>query len=237
MTAVDAPPRPLTSEDSVRERVPAREYVPAHGRVPVRERIEYRPQRRRGAHRSGGAHRRVRWLGRGPAIALVVHAVAALALMPVAGHPYDLAALTGTSGAWLRWGVPLFYNWKFGADLSVFAMGAQSFSFVLEHLGLSGAAALAAAWKLPLVLADLLVGVILVDLGKQLRCPRPGLIPTLWLISPVSLWVSAGHGQIESLAILAIVLSLDLLLRGRPCWPGLSWGWVSASSTFQFSLR
>ena len=99
------------------------------------------------------------------------------------------------------------------------------------HLGLSGAAALAAAWKLPLVLADLLVGVVLVDLGRQLRCPRPGLVPTLWLISPVSLWVSAGHGQVESLAVLAIVLALDLLLRRGRCRPALSSGLASELST------
>jgi hypothetical protein len=141
--------------------------------------------------------------------------------MPVAGHPYDLASLTGTSGGWLRWGVPLFYNWKFGSDLSMLAIGSQSLSYVLEHLGMSGAAALALAWKLPLVLADLLVGAILVDLGRQLRCQRPALMPTLWLISPVSLWVSAGHGQIESLTILAIVLSLDMLLRRRPLLAGV----------------
>lgn len=160
-------------------------------------------------------------LGRAPAVAMVVHILAACALMPVAGHPYDLAALTGTSGAWLRWGVPLFYHWKFGFDLTVLSVGSQSLSFVLEHLGMSGAAALAVAWKLPLVLSDLLVGVVLVDLGKQLRCQRPSLMATLWLISPVPLWVSAGHGQIESLTILAIVLALDLLLRRRPLLAGV----------------
>jgi Glycosyltransferase family 87 len=160
-------------------------------------------------------------LGRAPAVAMVVHILAAFALMPVAGHPYDLAALSGTSGAWLRWGIPLFYHWKFGFDLSILAVGSQSLSFVLEHLGMSGAAALAVAWKLPLVLADLLVGAILVDLGRKLRCQRPTLMATLWLISPVPLWVSAGHGQIESLTILAVVLSLDLLLRGRPLLAGV----------------
>jgi hypothetical protein len=152
---------------------------------------------------------------------MVVHILAAVALMPVAGHPYDLASLSGTSGAWLRWGIPLFYHWKFGFDLSILAVGAQSLSFVLEHLGMSGAAALAVAWKLPLVLADLLVGAILVDLGRQLRSQRPALMATLWLISPVPLWVSAGHGQIESLTILAVVLSLDLLLRRRPLLAGI----------------
>jgi len=152
---------------------------------------------------------------------MLVHILAASALLPVAGHPYDLTSLTSASGAWLRWGVPLFYRWKFGSDLSMLAIGSQSLSFVLGHLGMSGAAAQAVAWKLPLVLADLLVGAILVDLGRQLRCQRPTLMATLWLISPVPLWVSAGHGQIESLTILAIVLSLDLLMRRRPLLAGV----------------
>ena len=165
--------------------------------------------------------RRAGGLGRAPAVAAVVHILAAFALMPVAGHPYDLAALSGPSGAWLRWGIPLFDHWKFGFDLSILAVGSQSLSFVLEHLGMSGATALAVAWKLPLVLADLLVGAVLVVLGRQLRCQRPALMATLWLISPVPLWVSAGHGQIESLTILAVVLSLDLLLRRRPLPAGV----------------
>jgi hypothetical protein len=155
---------------------------------------------------------------------MVVHVLAAFALMPVAGHPYDLAVLTGVSGAWLRWGVPLFDQWKFGFDLSVLGVGSQSLSYVLGHLGMSGAAALAVAWKLPLVLADLLVGAVLVDLGRQLRCQRPGLVPTLWLISPVPLWVSAGHGQVESLTVLAVALSLDLLVRHRPALAGIVLG-------------
>jgi hypothetical protein len=166
------------------------------------------------ARRGGG-------LGRAPAVAMIIHVLAAFALMPVAGHPYDLASLTGTSGAWLRWGVPLFYHWKFGFDLSALSVGSQSLSFVLEHLGMSGAAALTLAWKLPLVLADLLIGVILVDLGRQLRCRRPSLMATLWLVSPVPLWVSAGHGQVESLTILAVVLALDMLLRRRPLLAGV----------------
>ncbi len=178
-------------------------------RASHRLRREQAPPRRRGG------------LGRAPAVAMVVHILAAFALMPVAGHPYDLAALTGASGAWLRWGIPLFYHWKFGSDLSMLAIGSQSLSYVLEHLGMSGAAALAVAWKLPLVLADLLVGAILVDLGRQLRCQRPALMGTLWLISPVPLWVSAGHGQIESMTTLAIVLSLDMLLRRRPLLAGV----------------
>lgn len=197
VTVLDADPGELVSGRAVRTR---RRHRRLQGQAPPR--------------RAGG-------LGRAPAVAAVVHILAAFALMPVAGHPYDLAALSGPSGAWLRWGIPLFDHWKFGFDLSILAVGSQSLSFVLAHLGMSGATALAVAWKLPLVLADLLVGAVLVDLGRQLRCQRPALMATLWLISPVPLWVSAGHGQIESLTILAVVLSLDLLLRRRPLLAGV----------------
>ena len=147
--------------------------------------------------------------------AMIVQVVGALALMPVSGQPFDLAALTGASEAWLRWGFPILYQWKFGFDLTLLMIGAQGLRFVLEHFGMSGAAALATAWKLPLLLADLLVGLTLLDLGRRLKVRHPALVPTLWLLSPVSLWVAAGHGQVEPLTVLAFTLSVDLLIRRR----------------------
>src|ERR1035437_9248145 len=107
--------------------------------------------------------------------AIAIHVLAALALMPVAGHPYDLAALTSASQAWLRWGVPLFYHWKFGFDLAALGVGAQGLRYILEQFGMSGAAAIATAWKLPLVLADLLVALTLLDLGRRLAVRRPAM--------------------------------------------------------------
>jgi glycosyltransferase involved in cell wall biosynthesis len=171
-----------------------------------------------GSGRTNAHHRAKTWVARLPAVvlaAMIVHVIAALALMPVSGQPYDLAALTGASEAWLRWGFPLLYNWKFGFDLTVMGLGAQALRFAFEQVGMSGAAALATAWKLPLVTADLLIGITLLDLGRRLEVRRPALIPTLWLLSPVPLWVSAGHGQVEPLMVLSFVLALDLMLRGR----------------------
>lgn len=154
-------------------------------------------------------------------LAMAFHVACAFTLMPTAGQPYDLAALTGASEAWLKWGFPLLYNWKFGFDLSLLGVGAQGLRFLLEQFGMSGAAALATAWKVPLVLSDLLVGGALLDLGFLLRLRRPAVIPVLWLLSPVSLWVSAGHGQVESLTVLSFALSLDLLLRRHPMLAGI----------------
>lgn len=156
--------------------------------------------------------------------AIIFHILAAMALMPVAAQPYDLAALTSASQSWLRWGVPLFYHWKFGFDLAALGVGAQGLRYILEQFGMSGAAAIATAWKLPLVLADILVAITLLDLGRRLAVRRPAMLPILWLISPVPLWVSAGHGQIESLTVLSLVLALDLLLRHRPFLAGLAVG-------------
>lgn len=147
--------------------------------------------------------------------AIVFHVSAALALLPVAGYPYDLSGLTGAAGSWLRWGVPLFYGWKFGFDLTVAAIAAQALGFLMHEIGMSGAAALTAAWKLPLLLSDVGIGLVLYDLGRRLEARRPELITVLWLMSPVSLWVAAGHGQIEPLTVLAFVLSLDLMLGRR----------------------
>ena len=151
---------------------------------------------------------------------MAFHILAALALMPVSGHPYDLASLTSSSGAWLRWGVPLFYQWKFGFDLTILGIGSQSLSFVLQHLGMSGAAALATAWKLPLVLADLLVGVILVDLGRRWPSTADPLGHALADIARPSLGLSRAW-PLESLTVLAIVLSVDMLLRRRPMLAGV----------------
>lgn len=156
--------------------------------------------------------------------AAVMHLVIALTLMPVAGQPYDLAVLTGASEAWLRWGVPIFAHWKFGSDVTALALGAHGLGFLLRHAGMSGAAAITFAWKVPLVLADLVTAALLLDIGWRVGARRPEWVAALFLVSPVSLWVAAGHGQLEPLTILACVLSLDLLLRRRYLLAGVVLG-------------
>lgn len=147
--------------------------------------------------------------------AIVFNLIVTLALLPVAGQSYDLAALTGTAGAWLRWGTSLFYHWKFGVDLTVISVGSQGLGFVLEHLGMGGAAALTTAWKLPLVAANIVTALALYDIAKRLDTRHPTLAPLLWLVSPVPIFVAAGTGDVEPLTVLAFVLAIDLILRRR----------------------
>lgn len=153
--------------------------------------------------------------------AIVFNLVVTVALLPVAGQSYDLAGLTGTAGAWLRWGVPLFYYWKFGVDLIAIAIGAQGFGFVMQHLGMGGAAALTTAWKLPLVAANILTALALYDIAKRLDTRRPTLVPLLWLLSPVPIFVAGGFGDVEPLTVLSFVLATDLILRRRLVGSGI----------------
>ena len=71
-------------------------------------------------------------------LAIGFNLMVTLSLLPVAGQAYDLAGLTGATAAWLRWGTPLFYHWKFGADMTAISLGAQGSAFILAHLGMGG---------------------------------------------------------------------------------------------------
>jgi len=166
-------------------------------------------------HRRAAVPTNERWLPRSLRLAIIFNVLVTLPLLPVAGQSFDLAGLTGNAGAWLRWGRPLFYYWKFGADLMGLAIGAQGFAFILHHLGMGGAAALTTTWKIPLVAANLLTALVLYDIAKRLRSNRPLLVPILWLLSPVPIFVAVGFGQVEPLTILAFVLAADLILRKR----------------------
>ena len=161
-----------------------------------------------------------RWLY----LAVGFHVACALVLGPVTSHPYDLAVLSGTAQAWLNWGVPLLYNWKFGLDYAAFGVLAQGLRAFLAGLGMPGIVALHIAWKLPLVAANLLTAGVIYRLGLRLAPDRAALLAALWLLNPVVLWVSAGHGQIESIAILCLFGALQLALDRRLFWSGLVTG-------------
>lgn len=154
--------------------------------------------------------------------AATLHVLCFAALAPVAGHPYDMVALSGAAEAWLRWGFPLFFHWKFGADLSVVGVLSQGLRTLLQTLGLSGMASVHIAWKLPLLGADLLDGLLIYRLAMRLGSHRARTLAVLWLLNPAILWVSAGHGQLEALSILAMLAGLELLLSRRPVPAGVA---------------
>jgi hypothetical protein len=147
--------------------------------------------------------------------AMGAHLLAALVLLPVASHPYDMTVLTGGAEAWLRWGVPPLFGWKFGSDYAALTVASQAGRLFLAWLGVPGIAAIHIAWKLPLVAANLLSSVLLYRLGRRFVPRHAALLAALWLLNPVVLWVAAGHGQVESVAALSMFSAIALALSGR----------------------
>jgi hypothetical protein len=156
--------------------------------------------------------------------AIVAHIGCAFILLPVAGHPYDFVALTGGAEAWMRWGFPLLYGWKFGFDATVLAICAQGLRSLLEVLGLSGAAAIHIAWKMPIVACDAISGLLVLRLASRFAPERATMLAVLWLANPILLWVSAGHGQVEAVAIAALFGSLELANGRHLFWAGVVTG-------------
>jgi hypothetical protein len=157
-------------------------------------------------------------------VSAAFHIICASVLAPVTSHPYDMAVLTGPAQAWLDWGFPLLYNWKFGLDYAALAVLSQGFRAFLASADVPGVMAIHIAWKLPLVAANLLVAGAVYQLGLRLAPNRAAALASLWLLSPVALWVSAGHGQAEALGVLSIFAALLLALDGRLVLAGLITG-------------
>jgi hypothetical protein len=157
-------------------------------------------------------------------VAIGFHIACALVLVPVTSHPYDLAVLTSNAEAWLRWGFSPFYRWKFGTDFAALALVAQALRAFIAGLGAPGIVALHIAWKLPLVSADLLTAGVIFRLGRKFVPSHASALAALWLVNPVVLWVSAGHGQVESIAILCLFAALQFALDGRLLLAGLVTG-------------
>lgn len=165
-------------------------------------------------------HPQERWL----LIPIAFHIVCAAVLAPVTSHPYDFAVLTSNAQAWLTWGFSPFYHWKFGLDFAAIALLAQALRTFLTWLHVPGIVALHIAWKLPLIASDVLTAGAIYKLGQRLAPDRAAWLAALWLVNPVVLWVSAGHGQVESIAILSIFAALLMILDGRLLLAGVITG-------------
>lgn len=73
------------------------------------------------------------------------------------------------------------------------------------------------AFKLPLILSDLLIGLLLyrtlLKISKDERAATSGA--ALWILNPLSIWISSGWGMFDTLPALFTILTLYMLLEGR----------------------
>jgi hypothetical protein len=146
-------------------------------------------------------------------------------LVPTASYSYDELGLLGAANNWLHYGVPLIFTSKFGIEVPILGVLAEAFSHALflTHT-MAGIAAIHIAYKLPLIVANLLTAYALVRLGRRFGLQRPNLLAFVWLFNPVAFWVAAGHGQIEPLSVCAAVVSLELVFNGQFIAAGLVCG-------------
>jgi hypothetical protein len=146
----------------------------------------------------------------------LVYVMVGIAVSLPTSHPFDFAALNSPGEGWMRWGDPLLNDWKFGSNLAAYSVATSGLSSFLQDAGLplSGAAAIHLSWKLSLLTANLAIAWALTRLldrqDRRTRC-----VGLVWLLSPASFWVAAGHGQLESLALAFLAVGLLALNRGR----------------------
>lgn len=90
-----------------------------------------------------------------------------------------------------------------------------------------------AALRLPACLADLLITLLLFAEVRRLYGSRAGAVAAgLYFLNPVSIYVSAYWGQVDSIHTLFILAALTALNRHRPAWAGAA-GAVAALALLQ----
>jgi hypothetical protein len=156
-----------------------------------------------------------------------------LALLPIAAH-LDLYAIYSRSaqavydGEWLAWGtqlaIQMLHNVWFllvspllpdsrdiwSGTAAVFGVGVQQHEFqaFLDYEYLPRALFLL---KLPYFIADLAVAYLLMQL---VRPDRRALVAGLWLLNPLVVYTSILFGRHDSLAILIVIASTLMAVRG-----------------------
>jgi hypothetical protein len=166
-----------------------------------------------------------------PAIAVVLVAGAALrvvlafVLAPGQGFATDLGQFASWAQAIGAVGPGAFYESARGANYPpgyidvLWVVDALS-GWVASIAGVSSASVLAVLLKLPAVLADLAIGVLLYRAGRRWFGERRGVLAAaLYLFIPVTWYDSSLWGQVDAVAALVMLGELILLIDG---WPELA---------------
>jgi hypothetical protein len=141
---------------------------------------------------------------------LLLRLLLAYAIYPGQGFATDLQLFGGWARALAAGGPATFYA---GAPSANYPPG---YLYVLWALGsLSGGQVPAGLLKLPAILADVGVALLLYRLAGRWRGPRAGLLAAgLYLFVPVTWYDSALWGQVDAVAALVMVAALVLLVEG-----------------------
>ena len=152
---------------------------------------------------------------------LLVRLLVAVVILPDGGHQSDLALLAQWARELATNGPGAFYR----PDSGYFADYPPVYLYILWLTGIAGR-----AWsttfgggdvtplmiKLPFILADLGLAAVLFLLTRRLFGQRAGLVAAaVFLFNPAAILVSTVWGQNDSIATLAVVGAIYLLVTGR----------------------
>jgi hypothetical protein len=150
------------------------------------------------------------WVDWGDIVNRHFFSVYSVGAVPSPLHPVGPPPAFGPLALWVFGGLVWIYRLVAGPvpDMNVFTSGG-----------------LAALMKLPSIVADLSIGVILYRLRlERFGWRRAAGLAALWVLSPVGIMVGAVWGQVDLLPVPFLLLALWAAHRGRPGWAGVSLG-------------
>ncbi len=81
------------------------------------------------------------------------------------------------------------------------------------------------AWKLPLILADSAVCLLLHRFGRSVRLPMSAdALAVAWFLNPLVIWASSVHGEVDALAAMLVLAAFLAFSSGRWLFSGLALG-------------
>jgi hypothetical protein len=88
------------------------------------------------------------------------------------------------------------------------------------HWGIPGSV----TQKVPAIAADVLAAILLYRIARRRGSPRPWVWPAVYLLNPLTVMLSAYHGNIDGMMAAALLWALDLRSRERPILAGIAAG-------------
>lgn len=123
--------------------------------------------------------------------------------------------MIGVGIRWLHWRVPFYLFSKFGLPYDGLLIGIAALYSKLQVLHLSSVGSLQLAFKIPFIIAALIVSWEFRYLSKAGLLPRGRRAGVLWLLSPATIFVAAVHGQVEPLAIATLLAAVILCFQRK----------------------
>lgn len=141
-------------------------------------------------------------------------------VLVVGSHPFDFATYVYQARSFFEYDIPALFSWNKGVPLLGYFYSQYSIYQVVTFLfngSLENTALLHIAYKLPLLLFDIITAFLLCRIVTHVtKDNKMGILTAiLWLINPFVLWSVQLHGSYAIVAAFFSVLSVFLLFKKR----------------------